>query len=526
MTWRTMAMTGVLALSGALAGPLAGAADAPLADAIRAGDRATALQLLRAGSDVNAAQPDGTTPLHWAVHAVDSELAQALLAKGAKAEARNSFGATPLIEAAKAADVGLVRALLKAGAKADTANEDGETPLMLAANTGVVDVAKELVKAGAKVNAKEAWRGQTPLMWAAGSARADMVAFLVGKGADVNLRAAVNDFATQVTSEPRAQYRPTGGLTPLLYAARSGCGACVASLLKAGADIDRPTPDGVTPLMTAIDNFHYDVAKQLLGAGANPHVQDWWGRTALYVATDMNSFGPRGGGAVQRGAKPAGALDVMQALLGKGVDPNPQLVMHRPGRGGNSGRFTDDLLTVGATPLLRAAIGYDTEAIRLLLDHGALVDLPNAMGVTPLMAAAGLGVSTRDPRGNYAGDVQERALATMDVLVKAGADVNARVADTTRHTARIARPSTMTDREGQTAIYGPINWGWSKVVQYLLDKGSRVDLVDAAGKSPLDAANGNAGGRDYKATPEVLAMIQKAGGKAGTPSTPTARSGG
>jgi ankyrin repeat protein len=509
MTWRTMAMTGVLALSGVLADAAAAAAQSPLADAIQAGDRATALQLVRGGADVNAAQPDGTTPLHWAVYAVDTELAQALLAKGAKAEVRNRFGATPLAEAAKAANLDLVRALLKAGAKADTSNEDGQTPLMLAARTGVVDVAKELVKAGAKVNAKEAWRGQTALMWATGSAQADMTAFLIARGADVNLRAVINDFATQVTSEPRAQYRPSGGLTPLLYAARSGCGACVASLLKAGADIDRPTPDGVTPLMTAIDNTHFDVATQLLERGANPHLQDWWGRTALYVATDMNSYGPRGGLAA-RGSKPASALEVMRLLLDKSVNPNPQLNMHRPGRGGNSGRFTDDLLTVGATPLLRAAIGFDADAIKLLLEHGALVDLPNGMGVTPLMAAAGLGVSIRDPRGNYGGDVQARVLPTLALLVKAGADVNARVTDTTGHTARIARPSSMTDREGQTAIYGPINWGWSQVVQFLLDHGARVDVVDAAGKSPLDALAGNAGGRDFKASDEVAALIRKA----------------
>jgi ankyrin repeat protein len=525
MTWRNLAMTGVLALSGALGASLAGAAESRLADVIQAGDRATALQLVRSGADVNAAQLDGTTPLHWAVYAVDTELTQALLAKGAKAEVRNRFGATPLAEAAKVANVDLVRALLRAGAKADTANEDGQTPLMLAARTGVVDVAKELVKAGAKVNARENWRGQTALMWAAGSAQPDMTAFLIARGADVNLRADINDFATQVTSEPRAQYRPSGGLTPLLYAARSGCGACVASLLKAGADIDRPTPDGVTPLMTAIDNLQFDVAKQLLERGANPHLQDWWGRTALYVATDMNSFGPRGGGAAARGSKPSSALEVMRLLLDKGVNPNPQLNMHRPGRGGNSGRFTDDLLTVGATPLLRAAIGFDNDAIRLLLERGALVDLPNGMGVTPLMAAAGLGVSIRDPRGNYGGDAQARVLPTLELLVKAGADVNARVTDTSGHTARIARPSTMTDRQGQTAIYGPINWGWTKVVQYLLDHGARVDVTDANGKTPLDAANGNAGGRDFKSTPEILAMIQKAGGKPGaTPST--ARSGG
>ena len=66
--------------------------------------------------------------------------------------------------------------------------------------------------------------------------------------------------------------------------------------------------------------------------------------------------------------------------------------MHRPGRGGNSGRFADEIITTGATPLLRAAASQDRAAVRLLLDHGARVDVPNVMGVTPLMAAAGFGM--------------------------------------------------------------------------------------------------------------------------------------
>jgi len=252
-----------------------------------------------------------------------------------------------------------------------------------------------------------------------------------------------------------------------------------------------------------------DVAKYLLEHGANPNTWDWWGRTPLYVAVDMHSFNSRFGPPVVHSDKTT-AIDIMRMLLAAGVSPNPQLDMHRPGRGGNSGRFTDDCLTTGATPLLRAAIAYDNEAIQLLLEHGALVDLPNAMGVTPFMVAAGLGVSIRDTRGSYVGDVQSRALPTLEILLKAGADVNARVTDTSGRTARIARPSSMTNRQGQTALYGAINWGWTRVVQFLLDHGARVDIADAAGKTPVDATKGNAGGRDAKVVDDIVAMIRKA----------------
>jgi len=520
-----------------LAAAAAAHADSPLADTIKAGDRRAALELISKGADVNAAQPDGTTPLHWASYKVDLDLVKQLLAKGAKADVKNNFGATPLAEAVKVGNVSLVKLLLDAGANANAANEDDQTPLMLAAKTGVVETADLLVRHKANVNATEKWRGQNALMWAASEGFPEMTAFLLKHGASVKTRAAISDWGSQITSEPRAQYRPTGGLTPLLYAARSGCNGCITAMLKAGADVNLPTPEGVTPLMVAIDNQHYDTAKLLLQKGANPHVWDWYGRTALYVAVDVRTLRSRAGGGFGNGGgerarvradrEGTTSVEILNLLLDAGVDRNPQLNMHRPGRGGNSGRFVDDLLTAGATPLLRAAVHYDDEAIRILLDHGALVDLPNAMGVTPFMTAAGIGVSIRDPNGDYLSpETQKWSIATMEILRKAGADVNARITDTSGHTARIARPSTMTNRQGQTAIYGAINWGWTQAVQYLLDHGARVDIADASGKTPIDASKGNAGGRDYKKVDEIIALIDKAAAaQTGKPLSASATSG-
>ena len=100
----------------------------------------------------------------------------------------------------------------------------------------------------------------------------------------MNARAKFNDWPSQITSEPRAQYHAYGGLTPLLYAARGGCYACVDALVGAGADVNLPTPEGVTPMMIALDNSHNGVAKFFLEHGGNPHVWDVYGRTALYIA--------------------------------------------------------------------------------------------------------------------------------------------------------------------------------------------------------------------------------------------------
>ena len=479
-----------------------------LAELIQAGRSAAAIAQIEAGADVNAAQGDGTTPLHWAVYRLDGELVERLIGAGARVDTSNSFGSSPLAEAINAANTDLVRRLLDAGADVDSANLDGQTALMLAARVGSADIAGALIERGADVNAVEHWRGQTALMWAADAAAGDVVDLLVGAGADVEVRALANDWNAQITSEPRAQYRPTGGLTALLYSARSGCTQCVEAILDAGADIDRPNPDGVTALIIAIDNFRFETAARLLERGANPHVWDWWGRTALYVAADVSRMNRRRSDPVEQTG--VSALQIAERLVAAGIDVNTQLNMHRPSRGGNIGRFVDDLLTTGATPLLRAAISHDAPFVELLLGNGALVDLPNVQGVTPLLGAAGMGVSPRDRSVDTSGSVEQRAIATLELLLAAGADINAAVVPQYNRSARIARPSSMTEREGQTALFGAVKWGWGDVVAFLLERGADASIADARSLTPVDAALGRTGGRDNTVSESIAAALQAA----------------
>ena len=477
-----------------------------LAGLIEAGNRKAALAKIQAGADVNEAQPDGTRPVHWAVYRVDHELLQTLIARKAKVDVINEFGSTPLAEAVKLADATMVKMLLDAGAPVDASNLDGETPLMLAVKTGELPVVELLIKAGANVNTIEKFENQTPLMWAADAPKnaAEMVKLLLSKGASVKPRARFNDWPSQITSEPRAQYRPVGGLTALLYATRAGCYACVDAMITAGADVNQPTPEGVSPLMIALDNDHNEVAKLLLDRGANPNLWDWWGRTALYIAIDRKAAsgaggggrgaagggrGGRGGGAPAAAREPGlarvSSMDIINALLAAGVDPNPELNMHRPSRGGNSGRFVENQLSTGCTPLFRAAQANDVEVVRALLAKGANPNV-NTMGLTAFLVSAGVGPGSRGGTGLAAqGAVGGAAnIALMDLMLEHGADVNAQITGTKTYSMRVSRaPSS---NEGMTALHVAAQAGRTDLVKYLLEKGARTDIADASGRKPIE----------------------------------------
>ncbi len=470
--------------------PGAAMAQESLSDLVRAGHRDAVLAAITSPDlDLDAMEADGSTALHWATYAADRDLVRALLEAGARADITNRYGSSPLSEAVKLGDLDLVRMLLDAGADPDSPNQDKQTALMLASFIGSLDIASLLIERGANVNAIEDFRGQTALMWAASENHPEVVELLIAHGADVSVRAFHDDWPRQMTSEPRAQFRQTGGLTALLYATRSSCYRCVVAMVEAGADIHQPNPDGITPLINALDNRGFDIAMYLLDQGANPGTWDMNGRTPLYVAVDMNSFTPRGFGLGNRPAprEPdrASAMDVVERLLAMGVDPNHQLTRMRP-NGNGRGRFADYMMRGGTGPLMIAALNHDAEAMRALLAHGAEVDLPNVFQITPLMAAAGMTGTGRAEGASGPGDVQANAIEVIDLLLDAGADINAQVSDSHTRTATLVAYVQGRDQEGRTALFAAAERGWDQVVAHLLARGADPGIRDAAGQSAQD----------------------------------------
>jgi len=245
--------------------------------------------------------------------------------------------------------------------------------------------------------------------------------------------------------------------------------------------------------------LNFDTAAYLLEAGAAVDVWDWWGRTPLYMAVDLNTL-PRGGRPDRASTDTTPSIALVERILERGANPNSQLKLLPPYRERGADRGCDAMLVTGATPLLRAAKTFDTAALQLLIEHEARLELPNATGVTPLMAAAGYGSLECDIRGYGPGiphyltsDVERQAIATLQVLLDAGADVNAATTGGGRGKA-----------PGQTALFGAAFWGWSDVVLFLVKNGAKIDATDAEGRTAVDAALGRAGGHERGASIQVF----------------------
>jgi ankyrin repeat protein len=143
---------------------IAAQSNARLAEVVRSGDVAGAMELLKKGAKGHAVEPDGTSALHWAVQLNDIRLVRALLDAGAQVRSANRYGVTPLALAAINGSAPMVDLLLKAGADANATSGEGETVLMAAARTGQPETIQLLLKAGADPNATERKFGETALM--------------------------------------------------------------------------------------------------------------------------------------------------------------------------------------------------------------------------------------------------------------------------------------------------------------------------------------------------------------------------
>ncbi|MBI3567231.1 MAG: ankyrin repeat domain-containing protein [Gemmatimonadetes bacterium] len=558
---------------------------APVADAAMRGDDAVVRALIAQGADVNAAQGDGMTALHWAASRGDAALVRLLVAAGARLDAttRNA-NYTPLHLAARDGDAAAVKALLAAGAAVNAATTSGgATALHFAAARGDEAIVGALLDGGARVDARESAFSQTPLMWAAANDRVAAIRLLVARGADVKATSRVEDMPAREKADraalqlrtrrvaalkaaeqpprpsatapkaaahdstaradsvarPRRAVNDTadramsydemvgnkGGLTPLLFAVRQGNAQSVTALLDAGADVNQVSAgDHTSPLLMATVNGRFDLARALLARGADVHLASDAGATPLYATINIQwaakSLYPQPTAQYQQQTT---YLELMEALLKAGADPNARLKKHLWYMS-----YNFDLLGVntdGATPFWRAAYGTDVPAMRLLVKYGADPTIPTrkpagrqrgadapaegdsaakdlsgvppvAVGgpaVYPIHAASGVGYGE-----GYAANSHVHApdgwLPSVRYLVEElHADVNAR------------------DHNGYTPLHHAAARGDNQLIEYLISKGADVHALSRSGQTVADMANGPV--QRIPPFPETVALLEKLGSK-------------
>jgi ankyrin repeat protein len=318
-----------------------------------------------------------------------------------------------------------------------------------------VKAAQLLLNAGATVDAREHWGGQTALMWASARRHPEMMQLLIAKGADVNARSTVRDYQRHVTAEGRPKSLDSGGLTPLLYAARENCLACAEVLLKSGADIDLPDPDGVSPLLVAIMNANWDLAQRLIAGGADVNQWDIYGEAPLFTAVNLRNRIDGGHASIDPMNKATG-LAIVKLLLERGANPNMQLLFKPANLNGSTN-------TRGATPLIRAANNGDLEVVTLLLEHGADATLNMADRQTPIHAV----IAGRAP--------EPQALELIKILHAAGADANV--------VALVNHPEEI---RGGTALHYAVRKRYKTVIRELASYGIDLNATDQDGLTALD----------------------------------------
>ena len=363
--------------------------------------------LLRAGASVDAVNRLGATPLWLAAVNGDAVAIRRLLDAGANPNVRLREGETPVMTAARSGTAEGVRLLVEAGAdvQARETSRD-QTALMWAVTQGQHEAVQVLLEAGADVEARSKVRprlmydvssngavfdqgvmvplgGFTPLLFAARHGDVESARLLLAAGADVDNPAA-------------------NGASPVVVATHSGHTDFAVLLLAQGARPDA-IGAGYTALHAAVLRGDLATLEALLAHGADPNIRLEKGTPIRRTSEDWTLK------ATQISATPfwlAASFrepTIMRALAAAGADPTLTTTEVRRGVVERAGGVGPSQVVGGfVTPLMAALRGSSDRGRFFLFNPDRVLEDQRALDAVTVLVELGADLEATDYRGTAA----------------------------------------------------------------------------------------------------------------------------
>ncbi|KAK4186822.1 ankyrin repeat-containing domain protein [Podospora australis] len=389
-------------------------------------------------------EPDGETALHWCAKYGRDTIAKLLLHHGADINALDANRNTALHVAVKCQHEAVVRLLVDSQewkARTDIPNDKGLTPFQLAILFGLQGVARVLAQAKVDINIKDD-QGCSLLHWVmhyTDKNQIETVEILLENGWDVN------------------QQTVDGG-TPLRRAAVYGSNHMVRMLLQHGAQIDLADTDGRTPLRWCVDYSYADKIKILLEHGAKVNTSCKEGVTPLMAA--------------------------VQAAANNSNNHKTKIVWMLLETGHDRPNLNQQDLKDKWTALHYAFSSKQTSIAWLLVEQGARLHLRNHDGWTVLHLMA-----NTDDHSAVWYLLQKGASTTIPDNMGRSPLHCAAIAGHQKSTCLLAeRGVGMVDSEGMTALHWAAYYGYTRILEILLDNNADIDVKDNKGSTPLHRA--------------------------------------
>ncbi len=308
--------------------------------------------------------------------------------------------------------------------------------------------------------------------------------------------------------------------------------------------------DKSTALLLATINGHFDIAKFLVDRGADVNLASMDGAMPLYGVVNTQwarkSFYPQPTTKYEK----ISYLDLMQAMLEHGADPNARLTKEL---WYSEYDFSlESSSQIGTTAFWKCAEVGDIDGMRLLVAHGADPNIGSKDGVTPLLMASGSGTHGNDDVMAPSG----RLAAVKYLVQELHADVNAAdiapptpapapapgtpaagapaaapapaAGQPTPESAPAPAPVQQASQQqpqqqqqqqqggrnrdgGFTALHNAAARGDNAMILYLVSKGARIDAVSKNGVTVADMANGPR--QRIQPYAETVALLEMLGSK-------------